>query len=1242
MLQQTLANAMPVVGPAFQAASWFGAAPQDVSRAALEAISLPGDLVRGGIGAVARLDPTIGARVNDNQEAFDEAMYRGVKLAGVGTPAVGLLASLPAPFAKFLTAQLFDPLNYVGMGVPRQALNASRLARAGLSADELASAAAGLGKTPDELLSTLAAEPSRLTRSLELLEAFEGKTQEAISALFGLLPKAAGEVGRRVPLHREVISDIQPDLTYTLRQSENLTDWATAVGKRAYLKQFERNLQDAVAQYKALGGDFSEIDPSILPTDLAQLFNEGVQGSFGKHVRALGSEREKLEKIFTGLWSARRQAEFPTEQFAQAGDTPLARLTAVLDDLGIPHGEIASTVDLLKATQGHLMDADWRRFDELVRSYPAGDILLDNPLDLVLDRVVRDRAGALGITEPTGISKAWQTGTALFNEQALQSISYLLTNALGGLGMGALEGVNPFQVARNLVDNFAAAARGERVYTSGTRNLAAALGLLDEAGNPIIPRGVTAEAAGQLNDANPTRLYTGTGLTASQAIGAPLMTVGGGVLGGVSGWAASPDDASAGEMALNVLGGALTGGGIGAAMPTLSKYLLQRFARATEDVMRQSAWELGTRNQVLRAQDQLDEIIRAAYRDGFAAPPPAAPGIDLANTPTGELVRLLRERGVEPPSVVTSVTRDGPVLEPDWSMIEAIRSGRLTPPEGQARVWADQLFAAATPPPTAPPPTPSVSVEEMLEFAHALDGLLSPQALRDALAGAGVSDEAAQAAFKAWQDTIHRASQAGVDLSNTIHFDYANLNNLEELVRQFVPFSTWSMKAFPFFARHIAEHPVILTSVLELGRQSQEMREDRGLTGRVQGAVPYGEFADMFWSRLLGRPVDAYFNPTRGLVPFSDTQRNLEAVDDAENPLAAAYKLLTSFGPSAHPALEFIARTAGILGADTPARGLLRLAGPAQGVTGALGLNRGRGVNPEQALLSGEERLREALSGREVTDLTVTAAERRVDELALARTGYPITSGHPSVAPYLKAKADHRGTIWDDAMRDVSRERGARSVVGWLSNQAAPQAIVSREEAQIRGSRAQLLVPQELSQQVREINARNRMERIPDRLLAQVRDLARRIPPEAVAPEHVETVLAMPVAANVQWLFGEIWKYEQAQRPEVAAYSGAGSPEQRALSAQLAQYRNLAAAMPELAGLPPEQLRAMQALAESYRRLPPGLRPEGTVAGRYASLIGRGQERFRAANPELDAYLAWLAQNRGQGSLEEYVETRRR
>jgi hypothetical protein len=350
--------------------------------------------------------------------------------------------------------------------------------------------------------------------------------------------------------------------------------------------------------------------------------------------------------------------------------------------------------------------------------------------------------------------------------------------------------------------------------------------------------------------------------------------------------------------------------------------------------------------------------------------------------------------------------------------------------------------------------------------------------------------------------------------------------------------------------------------------------------------------------------------------------------------------MLTALGPSAHPALEFIARTSGILGTDTPARGLLRHAGPMQGATALLGLNRGRGVNPEAGLTEAETSIREGLSGREVTDLSTTAAERRLDELALRNTGQTITSGHPSVVPYLRAKSEHRGELWDQAMRDVSRERGLRSLVGLASNQAAPSAIVSREEAQIRGARANLLVPQELSTAVRELNQRNPMARIETEGYRQVQEIARSIPPDSgIRPEDIQTVLAMPVAANVNWLFSAIYEYEREKNPAISAYSGAGTPEQRNLQALLTEYRNIAATVPELKNLPPEQIEAISNLAESHKRLPSGMKA-GTIGGRYASLLGQGQQKFRAANPVLDEYLSWLAERQGKGTVEEFISLR--
>jgi hypothetical protein len=746
-----------------------------------------------------------------------------------------------------------------------------------------------------------------------------------------------------------------------------------------------------------------------------------------------------------------------------------------------------------------------------------------------------------------------------------------------------------------------------------------------------------------LDQANPTREYTGKGLTASQSIGAPKLALGGAAIGGASGYVQSPDDATSGETLANVLTGMAGGGAAGAAMPTLSKYILQRFSRGIEDVLRQSAWEHGTRTNLASQLDPLEQIIRDAYAT-HPTGPTTTPGLDLNATHTGQLVDMLKGMGIKPPMSVTGFDSFGPTLEPDWRMMESLKrlAASGNPPNTSMHTtqgqWLQGLVNLSSPKIGPMPPAPKISADDMVAAMRELEGLFAPESLTGALRDqAGLSDTAAQTAGAQWRDLISQSSHAGADLSNTINFDYSDLNNAEQMVKQIVPFSTWAMKAFPFFARHIAEHPAILTSALEINRQSKEMRDQQGLTSRVQGSLPMGEGMDSIWSALLGRNVDTYSNPLRGLVPFADTAKSLEGLDDTSNPIEAAYRALTAFGPSAHPALEFIARTAGLLGTDTPARGLARLGGPIQGLTSVLGINRGRGINPEAAIPEAESSIRQALSGREVTDLAQTAAERRVDELALRETGKTITSGDPTVAKYLDAKAAHKGPVWDQAMKDTMRERGLRALVGYVSNQAAPSAIVSQEEAQIRGARAGLLVPQELSTQIRDMNARNPMEQVSGETYRKVQQIATNLPPDSpITQDQIQTVLSIPVAANVDWLFKTIYQQEVAQHPEVSAYSGSGSPEQRSLSAQLGQYRNLAASIPELQGHSPEEVRALEQIAKTYQAIPQHLRPGGAT-GKLASSISQRQGQFRSANPDLDAYLSWLAQHQGRGSVEEFI-----
>lgn len=166
------------------------------------------------------------------------------------------------------------------------------------------------------------------------------------------------------------------------------------------------------------------------------------------------------------------------------------------------------------------------------------------------------------------------------------------------------------------------------------------------------------------------------------------------------------------------------------------------------------------------------------------------------------------------------------------------------------------------------------------------------------------------------------------------------------------------------------------------------------------------------------------------------------------------------------------------------------------------------------------------------------------------------------------------------------------------------------------------------------------MQKLDGEQYRAVQKIAQSLPPDSgIRQEHIQTVLAMPVAANVNWLFSAIYEYEREKKPEVSAYSGAGSPEQRHLQALLTEYRNIASTVPELRGLPPEQIEAISGLAESARRMPDGFQG-GRIGAQYARLLGQGQQKFRAANPELDEYLSWLAERRGQGTVEEFVGLR--
>jgi hypothetical protein len=916
-----------------------------------------------------------------------------------------------------------------------------------------------------------------------------------------------------------------------------------------------------------------------LPGILAAVPEElkGTLGLFAEPLfgtaRGVQAARQALEEGLEALWTrfGPQGVPYPAFDPARVADTPanwLGHINRTLDVLGLP--PVQNSVELLRAFQGRIPDKLYTRIDRAIQKYPGGDLLLSDPYEIVLDRVIREHAPQLNITRPGTLERVLEDATALYKEQALATLTYPITNLASGLLMGALEGVNPLRVVRHLRETWLDAMRGTFRQPEHIEDFLAAVEL------PSVPQAVTGGAAGIQTELTAVREYTQRGLTASARIGATKLGVGGTALGGLAGALSTDADAPAEERAANIALGAAQGAAVGASLPTVSKFLLQRLGLGLENALRGEAWYTRTSEAVRARLPQLE----AAVSDALAT--------------------------------YTRRTYDPSKL-------------------GAARVGAFQ-------------PAP-VETKSVLDAIRQSEGLIGPSQVQALLREAGLDSATALRVSEQWRQALRAASDEGVELANTIHFDYTNLSNFEQFARTWLPFSTWAFKAFPFFLRHLVQRPVLLTTLLAIQEESERQVQAGGLTDRFRGALAFSPL-DYVWSAILGRwnedgspGVRVYMNPLRGLLPFSDTARNLLDRPN-ETPVETALRIPQAFGlPGPHPLIDAGLRTTGLLG-DAPPRGYIRAGGPLAGLGALAGVNEGRGIDLNAPLQRLEAGIRTAATGQQPADLDLIRTLKRIDELAV-EAGTTTTAGGGRAAPFILAKATRAGPIWEEARRQVAQEQGLRSLSGFASQFVTPQAVASSTELEILGARAAVPVERRTLRLVAEAARRAPDAVLPAPVVEEVRQASLELSkarwlegslPEGQQPPEVEALLSDPTARNVQQVLTWMGLEQGNQNPLTRAYGQAGGTDKQQLQALLSLYRSLPAQIlgdPRYQGIDLAGLERLGAFQQAFERTDPliqqYIRSRPTVYARTLRYLQEQQERLRQLYPILDAYLAYEA-----------------
>jgi hypothetical protein len=550
------------------------------------------------------------------------------------------------------------------------------------------------------------------------------------------------------------------------------------------------------------------------------------------------------------------------------------------------------------------------------------------------------------------------------------------------------------------------------------------------------------------------------------------------------------------------------------------------------------------------------------------------------------------------------------------------------------------------------------TLDDVASMVRSTNGAVNPQVALTYLNTRGVPQATQDLAAHALDDLFQHYSERGIAASNKFNFDYQDLSPVERVLTQVFPFSTWYLKAVPFFTEQGFKHPVLANLVGAKAETSAQMQDERGLPTRFAGTLP-DQTQSALLSKLIGRPLQAFHDPLSAMFPLAGAAHDIQSAqfDDQQGGIGQMLSALAgASGLGVNPLISSAAQIAGVtpnseMGA--PSNSSFLRVGNAEGGATALasrgveavtGKNPGYYLNPNRGIEAIIDSIREAGDavrhggqGRQVTDPMELAIERRVDELALKQTGKPVGSDDAAVAPYLRAKVSKTGPIWQQAANEVHQERGTQGLLGFVSSDLRPDAILTPEEASIRDAKQGALIEPGMAHQITQAASKDPNGMADPKVVAQVKAAADAVVAQTGGqmPQAVMDHLATPTNANVAWVSGQIYDWQTEQAPLMQGYGSGGNPEQRRISNEIGMMGHAGEDMT------PEQQQAQVAanqargIARVGTAANPSLRGTGPLQAAQA-IPGQDRAGILAQDPLLAEYLKWRDTNPGK-KLEDFL-----
>jgi ribA/ribD-fused uncharacterized protein len=309
----------------------------------------------------------------------------------------------------------------------------------------------------------------------------------------------------------------------------------------------------------------------------------------------------------------------------------------------------------------------------------------------------------------------------------------------------------------------------------------------------------------------------------------------------------------------------------------------------------------------------------------------------------------------------------------------------------------------------------------------------------------GATPQQAARLRAAWDDAIYTADQAGKANSDNIHVNYQDINNLIYYGRMGpFPFLTWQAAAIPKYLQILAHHPALAVALNEYGKATDTEVEEAGLPPSFHNFTQQGGLINAIASSIMGREGSAYANPLPAVFPYSDVGRESS---EYASPMDRGMDVMRSLGLGPSPLVTLPAYMAGLTN-DLPIN-MLRTSPMIAGISQLL---TGHAIDPEELPKRAARAVRETVAPGATQD-TITGdpikdyyTRKRIASMAAE-------AGHQPTGEYLKAIQTGKGPIWENALRDVEREMGGRTLLATTA--PVRWKLVDTGEEKIRNAQAE-------------------------------------------------------------------------------------------------------------------------------------------------------------------------------------------